>query len=308
MKRWISCLFVVLLVGCAKTPDVQAQVRQTPVSGEEAYYRLATWNVRNLFDATDDPYKDETPTAEEYRTKLGELAQVLETVQADFIALQEVENLDSLSQLNSQLSHPYPQIGLLEGNDQIRGIDVAFLSRLPVKSVRTHTDKRLSPPPGGDRSHGFSRDCLEVQLDTEPPVTLLINHLKSGRGDSKKSAGKRRAQAQGVLEIAQELPESAAVFVLGDLNDRPDSWALEPLFAHFKDPFSGLPAETRITHRYRKGGSQLDHILLDPEAAVMASSARIWPEVARQTSDHNPVSVELLLKAGGPVPKKVWSE
>lgn len=275
---------------------------------ERAYFRLASWNVRNLFDDIDDPYYDETPNTQEYQAKLRELVAVVEEVEADFIALQEVENLASLSEMNSLLKNPYPQVGLIEGNDQMRGIDVAFLSRLPVREVISHAALDLPVQAGEQRTHRFSRDCLEVRLDTEPSVVVLINHFKSARGDAKKSAQKRRAQAEGVVQIASALAPEEAVFIVGDLNGRQDEWALEPLFQLFQDPFAGLPQETRITHRYKKGGSALDHILLDPEAAELSSNARIWSDVARETSDHNPVSVELSLGKVVPAPAKVWAE
>ena len=303
-----SLLVVLLFSGCRPTELAQVDATRTPISGEATYYRIATFNVRNLFDTVDDRYNDEHVTEAEYSDKIARLSEVLDTVQADFIALQEVENLESLLSLNAQLSRPYPQVGLVEGNDQVRGIDVCFLSRLAVKDVRSHADLALPHQPGDNRNHHFSRDCLEVHLDTEPPVVLLINHFKSARGNSKKAAGKRRAQAEGVVEIAAQVETDRAVIILGDFNDRPDSWALKPLFEPFTNPFAGLPKETRITHRYRKGGSQLDYILLDPEAKAIGSSARIWPEVARKVSDHNPVSIEVQLKARGSVPEKVWSE
>jgi endonuclease/exonuclease/phosphatase family metal-dependent hydrolase len=275
---------------------------------ELAYFRLASWNVRNLFDDVDDPYYDETPNTQEYQAKLRELVVVIDEVEADFLALQEVENLASLSAANSLLRNPYPQVGLIEGNDQMRGIDVAFLSRLPVKEVISHADFNLPAQAGEQRTHRFSRDCLEVRLDTEPSVVVLINHFKSARGDAKKSAQKRRAQAEGVVRIASTIEPEEAVFIVGDLNGRPDEWALEPLFQQFQDPFAGLPPETRITHRYKKGGSALDHILLDPEAAKISSNARIWSDIARETSDHNPVSVELSLGKAMQAPAKVWAE
>lgn len=309
MRRWSLCIGALLLVvGCAVTPKVQVEPQQTPIAGHSDFYRIATWNVRNLFDDIDDSYQDETPNSDQYKQKVGEVAQVIETLEADFIALQEIENLEALQRVNALLPVPYPQVGLLEGNDQIRGIDVAFLSRIPVTAVRSHARENLPKQPGDKRNHRFSRDCLEVHLASEPPVVLLINHLKSARNDSKKSASKRRAQSEGVVRIASELEHPLAVVALGDFNDVPDSWATEPLFAHFTDPLSGLPHETRITHRYKKGGSALDHILLDPEAVSVAGPARIWPDVALQTSDHNPVSIELKLKVGGETPEEVWDQ
>ncbi|MFA5507258.1 MAG: endonuclease/exonuclease/phosphatase family protein [Vulcanimicrobiota bacterium] len=303
--RALLLILVLLLAGCVPPARGEVPTEETRAT-EGQYYRVVTWNVRNLFDDVDHPYQDETPSSAEYQQKLRELAAVLDEVDADFIALQEVENLPALSALNELLQNPYPQIGLLEGNDQIRGIDVAFLSRLPVREVVSHASMDLPKQPGDNHNHHFSRDCLEVRLEVDPPVILLINHFKSARGDAKKSSRKRRAQAEGVLAIARSLPTEAAVLVLGDLNGRPDEWALEPLFQTFTDPFEGLPREARITHRYRKGGSALDHILLDPEAAKVATSARIWSEPARQTSDHNPVSVEVKLSKVVVAPPGVW--
>ncbi|MCA9780713.1 MAG: endonuclease/exonuclease/phosphatase family protein [Candidatus Eremiobacteraeota bacterium] len=310
--RILLPLILLVLSGCTPREVAQAQTPEsTVVAGapaDSSYYRLASWNVRNLFDDVDDPYRDETPSTEEYQSKLRELAKVIGEVDADFIALQEVENLASLSEVNSLLGNPYPQVGLLEGNDQIRGIDVAFLSRLPVKEVVSHASLDLPLQDGDPQVHHFSRDCLEVRLDTEPSVVVLVNHFKSARGDSKKSARKRRAQAEGVLQVAEAIPSEEALFVVGDLNGRQDEWSLEPLFQRFQDPFAGLPPETRITHRYRHGGSALDHILLDPEAAQIASNARIWSEIAKDTSDHNPVSVELLISPAKEAAKRVWAE
>ena len=50
---------------------------------------------------------------------------------ADVLAVQEVENLAALREFNSRLDAPYPHMALLEGNDP-RFIDVAILSRLPL--------------------------------------------------------------------------------------------------------------------------------------------------------------------------------
>ena len=310
VRTLLLFLFLVVAYGCAPVKTVQAQAPEKSTGAVPAsdYFRLATWNVRNLFDDIDDPYHDETPNTQEYQAKLRELVAVIEEVEADFIALQEVENLASLSEMNSMLANPYPQVGLIEGNDQMRGIDVAFLSRMPVKEVISHAALDLPVQAGEQRTHRFSRDCLEVRLDTEPSVVILINHFKSARGDAKKSAQKRRAQAEGVVQIASAIAPQEAVFIVGDLNGRQDEWALEPLFQQFQDPFAGLPPETRITHRYKKGGSALDHILLDPEAANLSSNARIWSDVARDTSDHNPVSVELSLGKVVQAPTKVWAE
>ena len=314
--RFLGLLLWILCCGCGLiSQGVQpSSARETPEivleRGEETSIRVATWNVRNLFDSVDDPYGDDVLEGDKYPQKIRELCTVLEEVDADFVALQEVENFQCLDDLNSQLAEPYPQIGLLEGNDQQRGIDVAFLSRVAVDEVISHKATKLPRHPDVSPNYKFSRDCLEVRLRSEPPLTLLINHLKSGRGDGKVSASKRRVQAEGIAQIAERVdipPQIRGIVILGDLNDRPDSWALAPLFEKFVDPLASIPQKERVTHRYKKGGSALDHILLDEQAHKLASSARVWTGLAKDTSDHDPVSVQLQIKIdSGKVPSKLW--
>jgi len=279
--------------------------------GAAGKYRIASWNVRNLFDPVDDSYGDEVLQNSEYEEKLQALVAVMEQVDADFWGLQEVENLACLEDLNERLSHPYPLLGLIEGNDHSRGIDVAFLSRLPVSEVVSHRERDLPDHPEVSKNYSFSRDCLEVRLESRPPVTLLVNHLKSSMGNAKRSAAKRRVQAEAIAEIVSEVdqPPQRVVVVLGDFNDRPDSWSLEPLFEKLEDPFASLGAKQRITHRYRGGGGALDHILTDGEGNSVVSDARVWKGIAKKTSDHDPVSVELTLSLPVVAPsERTWTE
>ncbi|MGB5345413.1 MAG: hypothetical protein WBN23_04545, partial [Woeseia sp.] len=131
---------------------------------------IMTFNVENLFDNTDDPGKDDRtyfPLAakqnDEHRAacnaievdrwrdqclnwdwsdelvekKLGLVAQAILQVDGgrgpDILALQEVENLSILNRLRSEYLQPagYREPVLIEGTD-LRGIDVAFLTRLPI--------------------------------------------------------------------------------------------------------------------------------------------------------------------------------
>lgn len=308
MWRFLVISFVALiLVGCSRPTPPPASI---PERVTEDSVRLGTWNVRNLFDAIDDPYDDPVLTPDEYERKLTELAEVVESLEADFLALQEVENIGALRDLNERLRTPYPHLGLVEGNDHFRGIDVCFLSRLPVSDVISHKDLVLPEEPGVPEGYKFSRDCLQVDLATRPPTSVLVNHFKSGMGDAKGSAQKRRAQALGVLEIAKQISDSGRlVVVLGDFNDGADSWALSPLFESLTDPLSGVPVEKRITYRYQKVGSALDHILLDAKGAEFVRSARIWGELGGKTSDHHPVTVELYLEVPEwPTEGRQWDE
>lgn len=314
-RSLIVLLFFLSCCGCERPlskPSSAPVVNSTPlarrVPGSDL--RVASWNVRNFFDAVDDPNDDEVLKPEAYVAKLREMKVVLEALDADFLALQEVEKLQCLRDLNGQLDKPYPQLGLIEGNDTRRGIDVAFMSRIPVAAVYSHADFVLPAHPDTPSRYHFSRDCLEVQLDTQPPTTVLVNHFKSSRGNSKKAAAKRYVQAQGAVELAAEVdyPEGRAMVLVGDLNDRQDSWSLEPLFQSFKDAFAQLPKEQRVTHRWRKGGSAIDHILLDEDAAKVSGAPKIWKDLGKQTSDHDPVSIQMTLSPNAESTVRVWDK
>lgn len=271
---------------------------------------MVAWNVANLFDSLDADNNDTVLSSSEFDTKVSEVVGVLNALDADFVALEEVENLACLSAVNSRLATPYPQFGLLEGNDQERGIDVAFLSRLPVAEVTSHRDHDLPDEPGVSRGYRFSRDCLEVVLDTHPPVTVLINHFKSQLGKKKDAAAKRHAQAGGVATIAQGVsarcPEGIEL-VMGDLNDRPGAWSLEPLSEVFVDVYDGWPDELRASHRSRHGRSSLDHILVSPDGASRIERADVYQDLGKPTSDHDPVGVVLRLDTAPlKAPERSW--
>ena len=83
---------------------------------------------------------------------------------ADIIALQEVENLDTLKSFQKKFLKDYRFALLIDGNDP-RLIDVALLSKIPFDTIVTHQYKTK---PNSKRKV-FSRDCLEVNF--------IIRHL-----------------------------------------------------------------------------------------------------------------------------------
>jgi len=168
---------------------------------------VMSFNVQNLFDNVDDPGKDDKaylPLAakqneahiaacngieveswrdeclyldwsdEALEFKLGVVAESIRQVNhgrgADIIALQEVENLDVLERLRTEYLEDlgyFPAI-LVEGTDT-RGIDVAFLSRLPLAA-----EPELHPllfPEFPDRQ-GDTRGVLQADF-TMPDGSIL---------------------------------------------------------------------------------------------------------------------------------------
>jgi endonuclease/exonuclease/phosphatase family metal-dependent hydrolase len=198
--------------------------------------RVATFNVENLFarfkfnsgvdpsEAVRDGWDvNETHFEEFSSTDKRITAQAVKKVDPDVIALQEVENVDTLKHFRSLFLggfNAYPYVAGIDGNDP-RLIDVAVLSRLPIVRVRSNQHVRESPQ---SRSFVFSRDCLEVDVDVDGQVlTLYVNHLKSMLGGRAQTRARRVLQARTVRQIVVDRlganPGDQPFIVLGDMND-----------------------------------------------------------------------------------------
>lgn len=197
----------------------------------------------------------------------------------DILCLQEVESLIALREFNRvHLEGVYPYAVLLDGRD-LRHIDVAVLSKLPITSVRTHIDDP-DPKEKGKAAYIFSRDCLEVDIQLTKAgktLTLFVNHLKSKfaetDADRKSGDAKRERQADEVKKIVNaRFPDlgKGLYAIVGDLNDEPRSKPLAPLMKNtpFVNAVERIVDENeRWTHWYRGENqvSQMDFLLLSPE-------------------------------------------
>ncbi|MEW6277767.1 MAG: endonuclease/exonuclease/phosphatase family protein [Candidatus Eremiobacterota bacterium] len=258
-----------------------------PAPSQEARLRLATWNVRNLFDSVDDPYHDDLLTPAQATAKLEAVAAGIRRLEADVVALQEVEKASVLAEL--QRSTGYRYAVLVEGNDRARGIDVAFLSRIRA-GYRSHREDPLPRVRGVSPDYRFSRDCLEVHLQERLPMVCLINHFKSKARGGRDDDAKRRAQALAVRDLVRRQGERP-VAVLGDLNDGPDSWSLEPVMrdAGLVDPLAALALTERFTIRHRGQPLAVDYLLVNATLRPHLVSAQVLHDEVFRTSDHYPV-------------------
>src|SRR5215213_10702424 len=125
---------------------------------------VAAYNVLNLFDDYDDPYRNDEITPAKPRAQMERLAESIRQLNADVIAVEEVENRDYLERFVNVFlpDMGYEDVVLFEGND-MRGIDVGLISRVPVGEVRSNRHVRF---PGKDGVPSrFQRDVLEVTLE-----------------------------------------------------------------------------------------------------------------------------------------------
>ena len=305
--------------------------------------RLATFNVENLFAryrfrANADPRDADGFGINQLAFDLHDevdkriTADAILDLNADVIALQEVENMGVLERFNARYLAKlgYRHRVLIDGNDP-RQIDLALLSRLPVGNIRTHRHERNDH----NTAALFSRDCLEVEIDPgakRQPLTLYLNHFKSmveGRSATRARRAEQVARVAAIIDEHWQKADYKGNFaVLGDFNDyRGRGSSLGALLdhPHLVDPITDLAEAERWTHYYagaKRGEktNQLDYLLLArglyeragrPRAMIMRRGLPFRAEdydgprfdgVGQdnpKASDHCPVAIDLPLEALG---------
>ena len=313
--------FIGLLVICAACAKHEAQ--NTAVT-------IMSFNVQNLFDNVDDAGKDDKAylsievkqtdahiaacaeiEVESWRNeclhldwsdaaldlKLTVLAETIRQVNgglgADVIALQEVENQSILDRLRSEYLADlgYEPAILIEGTD-FRGIDVAFLSKLPLaEPPALHP---LSLPNFPDRA-GDTRGVLQATFKL-PDGSLLTGFAVHFPAPFHPTA-MRVAAYEHLADLLAELPDTHHAFAAGDFNTTSKEDAATGLLDEYARPHWILAHDIgcdncRGSYFYHRDStwSFLDMILFAPArggkttARFRADSVRIANLVAAQRS------------------------
>jgi endonuclease/exonuclease/phosphatase family metal-dependent hydrolase len=261
---------------------------------------LASYNVLNLFDAHDDPYSGDAASDSKPRAQLEALARSIRALDADVVALQEVENRGYLQRfVKAMLRDMGYEVVVFEGNDN-RGIDVAVLSRLPIGPVTSHRHVEFSDP--NNNPMRFRRDLLQVRVEPEgaTPFDVYVVHLKSKGGEAEGGADTRMGEARAINRLLTDRLKdgSQARFVIcGDFNDTIDSEPIQTivgkgdlgLVTFIKD----LPEDGRVSYNQPPYLSMIDFIFASPAMAAqyVPGSYRIIGGGSPETtgSDHNPL-------------------
>jgi endonuclease/exonuclease/phosphatase family metal-dependent hydrolase len=319
--------------------------------------RVATFNLNNLFSRFNfqgevsaipgedpgsitltfeqDQFRVRTFTGRLVRAKdsaaTREIARrITQVVNADVLAVQEVEHVEILKQFNREhLASLYPHVALIEGNDQ-RLIDVGILSKLPIGTIISH---QTAIHPDEPNRRVFSRDLLQVEIlynNGNKLFTIYNTHLKShfvplgedpvqGAIDANNS---RKRQAEMIARIVSRMERPNGRFILaGDMNDPPGSEFLAPMLTvndqlltnSLENPSETRPAKAETpgqgpgpqskawTHRFNPPGEEFpryelfDHIWVSPSLAGRFSN----PTIDRRTkhagdgSDHDPAWIDI---------------
>jgi endonuclease/exonuclease/phosphatase family metal-dependent hydrolase len=294
-RTLISILFTVICCVLRVTPCPAEDAEQTPAS-----FVVATYNVKNLFDGRDDPYSQDERTVPVPKPpdEVRALAGVIRAVDADILALQEVESRGVLKRFRNGMLQDlrYGTPVQFEGNDT-RGIDVAVLTRFAVGPVTSHRHLVFDREDG--KKTRFSRDLLRIRVYPRPDFwfDLYVVHLKSGTGEE--ACIKRKAEADEVRRILDrelERDGTCPFLVVGDFNDGRESETIAVIEgtgdAKLFCPTDQLESGDRDTFFRDSRRARFDYIFCSPsmrDRYIEGSVRVVGGDEAARASDHRPV-------------------
>ena len=324
----------------ARARTAQPQTRTQPVNRfglskplprTHGAIRLATYNVLNLFDHNDDPslsgeFDDiKMATADE---RCRKLAEAIRAIDADIIALQEVESLEALRWFRDRYLKDMGYKHLASRDvGYFRGVECSVMSRFEITSVSVWPNLSLddvkregigwAPVPANQRLT-FQRSPLMVNITTPQgyELTIFAVHHKAGRDFDYH----REAEVLKIVEIINRIQQedpSRNIVVMGDFNCAP--WAksmrvylaagMIDTFAHRTTGRNDPEAPLFKTH---ESDRVLDYILLNSAAhrELVIGSQFVYgtltpppsydwrndPHPPGYASDHYPVVIELMPK------------
>jgi endonuclease/exonuclease/phosphatase family metal-dependent hydrolase len=264
----------------------------------DTQFRVATINVEDYFDGVKDSESDAEPllTTGEMTTKQIKLAHTVSQTLGcpNMLAVQEVEKEELLLKLASELTPHCDfeyEVSHLDSPDA-RGLDLALLTdprRTVVHSVQLRqTCSDLDTGvidsgfqcPSGERPL-FSRPPLEVEVLADGrPLTIFVNHFKSKREGEFETAPLRRAQANFMAKLVEDIisrDPQAGIIALGDFNDYAHSEVMHILTVknRLHHVLSQLPPGDQYSYNFAGAAQLIDWILVSAPLAENVASVSI---------------------------------
>jgi endonuclease/exonuclease/phosphatase family metal-dependent hydrolase len=301
---WLQALGLAVMVftlgACGETDKSVAPPVTNPFAaarvGADSTLEVMTWNIENFPKAS---------------TTVGWVTQIIEGLQPDIVAVEEIANGASFNALIAQLDG---WGGVQASSDSYQNL--GFLFREDGGLVFSAAYEILT---GYSREFPRSPYVLEATWNGKP-VVVIANHLKccgNGELDAADSWDEETRRRDACVMLAEYVTTNLAgqrVFIVGDMNDELIDAAPDNVFQNFLDePESWRFADLAIAQgpsegfSYPSWSSHIDHILvtdeifpaLDGSAAatlVVPLQAYIpggWSKYDNEVSDHLPVVVRL---------------
>ncbi len=215
------------------------------------------------------------------RLDLARTAEVLRALDADCIALQEVDEntertgrVDQAALLGEALGMEHAFGAFMDYQGGRYGL--AILSRLPIRGAEA-----IELPEGNE-----PRVALQVELELPDHTTL---HVVDVHFDWVRDDGFRFAQAE---TLAAHLASLSRYVVLGDFNDQPGSRTIE-LFERLARE-ADKPEDNRFTIPADDPDREIDFVFAAPADRWAVDHVEVVDEAV--ASDHRPVLADLRLR------------
>ena len=222
-------------------------------------FRIVSYNVENLFDlqadATDYPdYRPNGKTGWDrsvLSVKLKNIASVIKDMDAEIVALQEIESEKALALLQKQLSmmgtnYRYSAIA----GQRPTSVKCAVLSTFPIVEKKDLVV-----------GHKKERNILKITVEiADHPLIMYVNHWKSKSGPESKRIKYAKVLAD---EIAKQ-PCDADYILIGDFNADYNEYETFKDIPRFNDT-RGITGINHVLHTIRDGRMVTESDLTHPK-------------------------------------------
>lgn len=288
-----------------------------PVASADSI-RVLSQNMDRLFDNIDDGNNEQILSRNRFRKRVNSAAKKFgdHFGLPHIIALQEVENLNVLLQIGTEIWNRYQaryRLILIPGQD-VSGINLAYLVRfgVEIKKVDQLFANKAFKMTGKPL---FSRPPLYLEACySENCISMLNVHLRSMRGidsrqDGERVARKRLRQAETIAAWSNRFQQSrqgASLLLLGDFNaltpgdehvdvagiirgdpDNSVAWlpARDLLEPDLVDLTELIPAPKRYSFIFRQKKQQLDYMFVNQSFGAEVETIE-FSRIDYRFSDH----------------------
>lgn len=279
-----------LVLATCSTMLPQERLLVQPTTQETAYAKnaLKVMNL-NLAHGRKDGLNQLLLSKSTISHNLGDIAAVLNQIDADLVALQEADgpsrwsgNFDHVKQLAEHSSYP-AYVRTSHAASWIFSYGTALLSKALFADVVHHTFQP-SPP---TMNKGFTLGQIVWQPDTQSNETLVVDVISVHLDFSRKSV--REQQSTEISEVLAG--RNNPMIILGDFNS---DWFADEKVVRALAERSGLHVyrpEAKDLGTYNSSGRRLDWILISEELEF--TSYKVLPDLV---SDHLAVVATIGLK------------
>ncbi|MFF2387939.1 ExeM/NucH family extracellular endonuclease [Agromyces sp. NPDC058104] len=260
---------------------------------------VASFNVLNYFTTltSENPEARGADTAEEFAVQKAKIVKAINGLDADVVALQEIENSVALGEKPDEaLADLVAGLNAAAGAGTWKYVTTPEALHDPaITDVITNAIiyKPASVKPSGEAQTIVDETVWDIAREPiaqtfkhgKQFVTVIANHFKSKSGtDPSPQPGQdafndeRTKQAESLLAFANELSEGRknAVYLVGDFN----SYAKEDPIKVFTDAGWNdlLFSKARGQYTYTFDGElgSLDHVIASPAASDRVTKAAVW--------------------------------